>query len=256
MGGGALKLEAVQISQLPLPLFTEQHRRQLDEVGHGLRRNGSPALAGVDTIMLAALQKMHADYRGDFVAALADRTESLETNASQECRMSEDLTPAKEMIRRCLALRDLGRPEAVLRSEVQSALRTVFPNVEDKQWIDHYVEGTEAHKKIGKVGGATATRFIDNLIGSTTIEYESDLGNVFKREVGYGQVRSIRQLSFAKGFPLRAFSASSLTRSSGTLMRPTFPMGSIRKTAHLKVSRLNLLTSFGSPTIPMDQRRA
>lgn len=77
MGGGALKLEAVQISQLPLPLFSEPHRRQLDEAGHGLKRNGPTALADVDAIVLAALQKMHADYRGDFVAALADRTESL-----------------------------------------------------------------------------------------------------------------------------------------------------------------------------------
>lgn len=77
MGGGALKLEAVQIGQLPLPLFAEQQRRQLDEAGHGLRRNEPPALARVNAIMLAALQKMHTDYRGDFVAALADRTESL-----------------------------------------------------------------------------------------------------------------------------------------------------------------------------------
>ncbi|MDX3968136.1 MAG: N-6 DNA methylase [Bradyrhizobium sp.] len=115
--------------------------------------------------------------------------------------MREELAPAKEMIRRCLALRDLGRPEAVLRSEVQSGLRVVFPDTEDKSWIDHYVEGTEAHAKIAKSSGGLATRFIDNLIGSTTIEYESDLRNFFKREVGLSQVKEHVTALIRRGIP-------------------------------------------------------
>jgi SAM-dependent methyltransferase len=103
--------------------------------------------------------------------------------------MTSDLTQAQEVIARCLALRAASRPEAVLRSQFLSALRVIFPDAEDKGWIDHYVEGTEAHTKIAKAGGGTAARFIDNLVGSTTIEYEADLRHVFKREEGYRQVR-------------------------------------------------------------------
>jgi len=115
--------------------------------------------------------------------------------------MNADLAQASEMIRRCLALREAGKPEAVLRSEMQSGLRVVFPSVEDKLWIDHYVEGTESHAKIAKAGGGTAARFIDNLIGSTTIEYESDLRNLFKRETGYGQVREHAAALIREGVP-------------------------------------------------------
>ena len=103
--------------------------------------------------------------------------------------MTDHIAQAIETIRRCLALREVGKNESVLRSEIQSALRVIFTAPEDKNWIDHYVEGAEALTKIAKAGGAKASRFIDNLIGSTTIEYESDLRNLFKRQEGYGQVR-------------------------------------------------------------------
>jgi len=103
--------------------------------------------------------------------------------------MTANMEQTRETIRRCRALRDAAKPEAVLRSELQSALRVIFPSSKDKQWIDHYVEGAESLTKIGKAGGAAAARFIDNLVGSTTIEYEPDLRNVFKQKEGYGQVR-------------------------------------------------------------------
>jgi methylase of polypeptide subunit release factors len=103
--------------------------------------------------------------------------------------MNENKEQARETIRRCRALRDAGSVEAVLRSEVQSALRVMFPAADDQTWINHYVEGAESHTKIGKAGGTIADRFIDNLIGSTTIEYESDLRNQGKRDEGFRQVR-------------------------------------------------------------------
>jgi hypothetical protein len=103
--------------------------------------------------------------------------------------MSENVEQTQEMIRRCRQLRDAGSVEAVLRGEIQSALRVIFPATEDQTWINHYVEGTESHTKVGKAGGAVADRFIDNLIGSTTIEYESDLRNQAKRDEGFHQVR-------------------------------------------------------------------
>lgn len=103
--------------------------------------------------------------------------------------MTEDIEQAQEALRRCRAFREAGKSEAALRSEFASWLRRIFPDARDKNWINHYSEGTEAATKIGKAGGATANRFIDNLVGSTTIEYEGDLRVATKYEEGYGQVR-------------------------------------------------------------------
>jgi len=103
--------------------------------------------------------------------------------------MNENIEKTRETIRRCRTLRDAGSVEAVLRGEIQSALRVMFPAAEDQTWINHYVEGTESHTKVGKASGAIADRFIDNLVGSTTIEYESDLRNQAKRDEGFHQVR-------------------------------------------------------------------
>jgi len=103
--------------------------------------------------------------------------------------MSEEIAEARETIRRCRELREAGKVEAVLRAELVSRLRLIFPSAEDESWINHYSAGTEAHTTIGTGGGETASRFIDNLIGSTTIEYESDLRVTAKREGGFAQVK-------------------------------------------------------------------
>ncbi|MET4808126.1 hypothetical protein [Limibacillus sp. MBR-115] len=103
--------------------------------------------------------------------------------------MSADLDQAREAIVRCRGLRQNGVVEAVLRGEFQSRLRRIFPGADDEGWINHYGEGAEAHTKVGVAGGRAADRFIDNLIGSTTIEYEADLRIAAKREEGYGQVK-------------------------------------------------------------------
>ena len=103
--------------------------------------------------------------------------------------MSEDIVQAAESIRRCHDLRELGSIEAVLRSEFHSRLRVIFPSPEDEGWINHYGEGTESGTQVGLSEGGVANRFIDNLVGSTTIEYESDLRVPAKRERGLAQVR-------------------------------------------------------------------
>ena len=103
--------------------------------------------------------------------------------------MIADVAQASEAIRRCRSLRDAGKVEAVLRGEFHSHLRLIFQSPEDIGWINHYSEGAEAHTKVGKTGGKTADRFIDNLVGSTTIEYEADLRIKAKRDEGYGQVK-------------------------------------------------------------------
>lgn len=104
--------------------------------------------------------------------------------------MTADIAHAREVIRRCREFRDAGKAEAVLRSEFLSRLRVVFPDAADESWINHYSAGTEAHTKVGTAGGKIADRFIDNLVGSTTIEYESDLRNRAKHDEGFGQVRA------------------------------------------------------------------
>ena len=103
--------------------------------------------------------------------------------------MSDSIAQAQEAIRRCRELREARSVEAVLRSEFHSRLRLIFPDRGDEGWINHYGEGTEAGTKVGRSDGGVANRFIDNLVGSTTIEYEPDLRNASKREEGSWQVR-------------------------------------------------------------------
>lgn len=103
--------------------------------------------------------------------------------------MNGDVSQAREAIRRCRGLRDAGSAEAVLRGEFHSHLRRIFPDDSDQRWIDHYGEGAEARASVGIASGYAVNRFIDNLIGSTTIEYESDLRVEAKRKKGLEQVR-------------------------------------------------------------------
>ena len=103
--------------------------------------------------------------------------------------MTANLGEAREAIARCRQLRQNGAIEAVLRGEFQSRLRSIFPNAEDERWINHYSEGTETHTKIELTAEMEAHRFIDNLVGSTTIEYEADLRDTAKRDEGYRQVK-------------------------------------------------------------------
>ena len=103
--------------------------------------------------------------------------------------MSADSGQARKLIRRCGILRETDSSEAVLRSEIASQIRLVFPQREDESWINHYIQGTEARTMVGQPDGVAANRFIDNLVGSTTIEYESDLRIAAKRRNGTKQVR-------------------------------------------------------------------
>lgn len=103
--------------------------------------------------------------------------------------MRGDLAQARELIRRCRELREAGNLEAVLRSEFQSRLRLIFREPDDESWINHYSAGTEARTTVGTTAGETASRFIDNLVGLTTIEYEPDLRVPTKRDQGSHQVR-------------------------------------------------------------------
>ena len=103
--------------------------------------------------------------------------------------MTGDIGQAREAIRRCRELREAGKVEAVLRGEFQSRLRLIFPEPSNQGWINHYGEGAETGTKVGQADGGVANRFIDNLVGSTTIEYEPDLRIAARRDQGLAQVR-------------------------------------------------------------------
>ena len=115
--------------------------------------------------------------------------------------MPDQLTSTQQMISRCRRLRDEGQPEAVLRSELASRLRQIFPEDVDQLWIDHYTEGTEAPTRIAKSDGATASRFIDNLVRSTVIEYEPDLRLGTRWNQGYQQVKEYAAGAMRSGIP-------------------------------------------------------
>src|SRR5690242_16104357 len=91
---------------------------------------------------------------------------------------------ARDLLARALQLRNAGRSEAVLRSEFESRLRSVFPGDADEVWVNHYAEGAEAHTRVGKADNVLVSRFIDTLVHSTLIEFEADLRDRAKRTRG------------------------------------------------------------------------
>jgi len=116
--------------------------------------------------------------------------------------MPDRIAAAQDMIARCNRLRDENRPEAVLRGELASRLRQIFPEQTDQQWIDHYTEGTEASTRVQHHGGVLAQRFIDNLVRSTVIEYEPDLRVEARRRQGQDQVQEYAAGIIRSGTPV------------------------------------------------------
>ena len=102
--------------------------------------------------------------------------------------MTWSVRSAQALLARAIRLRRDGRNEAVLRGEFQSWLRQVFPDDEDRAWVNHYSEGAEMHTRVA-VGGRLTHRFVDTLVRSTVIEYEADLGLPARFDHGRQQVR-------------------------------------------------------------------
>jgi len=116
--------------------------------------------------------------------------------------MANRIRAAQQMISRCSRLRNEGKSEAVLRSELASRLRQIFPEDIDQSWIDHYTEGTEAATRLVRHDGSLSPRFIDNLIRSTVIEYEPDLRLETRYSQGYQQVREYAAGVIRSGTPV------------------------------------------------------
>ena len=116
--------------------------------------------------------------------------------------MTANLEQAREAIRRCHSHHQIGQPEAVLRGELGSRLRLIFPSPEDDAWIDRYTAGAEARVTVGMSDGGTAHRFIDTLVGATTIEYEADLRVPATYQNGLDQVKDHVTGLIRAGVPL------------------------------------------------------
>ena len=190
LGGGALKLEATHLRHMPVPVISDSAKAALDSVGKQLAKDAPASQARADAIVLRSLCPGTAG-----PPTLSKLAATIESAPFVVCRAPEgrvmiaDLAKAKETIRRCREYRESGKAEAVLRSEINSRLRLIFPSIDDESWINYYTAVTETHIKVGQAGSGPAGRFIDNLVEATTIEYSADLRIAAKRDEGFAQVR-------------------------------------------------------------------
>jgi hypothetical protein len=77
MGGGALKLEAVHLRQLPVPSVGAEQRAALDRAGRILTRDARNALEEIDAILLGALFNGKCGKAINRLAAIGARTKEL-----------------------------------------------------------------------------------------------------------------------------------------------------------------------------------
>ena len=204
MGGGALKLEATQLRRMQVPILSEAQRAGLDAAGREPGRAQLSRLPPADEIVMGALCAGMAEgpSLADLAKTLERRASTLAAARRRSGRVTADTAPTIETIRRCRTLREAGRTESVLREEFVSRLRGIFRSAVDERWINRYTAGSESLTRVGKVGGDTTHRFIDNLVGSTTIEYEADLRVPAKCAEGLRQVREHVAGLIRQGIPV------------------------------------------------------
>jgi hypothetical protein len=78
LGGGALKLEAAHVRQLPIPILSMSARAMLDTEGMALDRSATGTRSRIDKIVLNALYKgKSANALARLAAAMAERSEML-----------------------------------------------------------------------------------------------------------------------------------------------------------------------------------
>jgi len=100
---------------------------------------------------------------------------------------SEQLDSAQKYLKVAVQLIHQGKNEQVIRDHFTSHLRILFPAI--PKWVTDHVLGGEAALKTHKES-KESTGFVDNLIGLTAIEYESDLLIQSKFNEGHAQVRT------------------------------------------------------------------
>jgi methylase of polypeptide subunit release factors len=98
-----------------------------------------------------------------------------------------DLKRAKECIQKSIQLIAAGNNETVIRDSFTSYLRLIFPS--NPPWVEHHIKGAESPVSMLR-GELRTTGFVDNLIGLTPIEYESDLTSRPRFDAGLLQVKN------------------------------------------------------------------
>lgn len=107
-----------------------------------------------------------------------------------------NIEAAKECIRKSLSLIEEVRnhksgeasaKESNIRHSFTSYLRLIFPSV--PWWVEDHISRGEANSAFS-IGGKETFGFVDNLVGLSAIEYESDLENVGKFNEGIRQVKN------------------------------------------------------------------
>lgn len=96
------------------------------------------------------------------------------------------LKAAVDCIKASLSLLKSGKNEQAIRDSFTSYLRLMFPAV--PSWVERHIRSSETSLPISR-GTKPSTGFVDNLVGLTAIEYESDLTSRAKFEEGYSQVK-------------------------------------------------------------------
>ncbi len=107
-----------------------------------------------------------------------------------------NLPAAKQCIEKSLSLIELARKhksgiesakESNIRHSFTSYLRLIFPN--EPWWVEDHISRAARQTPRFQLQ-AKQIRFVDNLVGMTAIEYETDLENTAKFEEGFQQVKN------------------------------------------------------------------
>ena len=107
-----------------------------------------------------------------------------------------NLKAAQECIQKSLGLIEQARKhksgvasakESNIRHSFTSYLRLIFPSV--PWWVEDHISRGEANSAFS-IAGKAKSGFVDNLVGLSAIEYETDLENVAKFNEGFRQVKN------------------------------------------------------------------
>ena len=98
----------------------------------------------------------------------------------------------------CVSQRNNGALEDVLRHNLSSFLRLMFPG--SPTWVNLHIQGSEAQVSFSR-NAAEHYGFVDSLVGATAIEYEGDLRKRVKFKTGYNQVKEYCAGLLNQGYP-------------------------------------------------------
>ena len=100
-------------------------------------------------------------------------------------RSQADIKVVKQFIKDAIDLKAKKSKESILRENLAHYLGKMFKEV--PWWVRYHVRGSEA-KVTFSDADIKKRGFVDNLVGLTPIEWESDLLNIAKYDEGYKQV--------------------------------------------------------------------